>query len=215
MTGDLSHLASSPYDFGQMAGRYESWYSTPAGLAHDRVQKKDVRHLLRPGLGGERLLDVGCGTGHWSSFFASMGYQVTGVDISPEMIAAAKAEALECSFEIADACNLPFEDGAFAVAASMATLEFVADPPAMVREMARCTKPGGSLIIGTLNRLAPLNQQRLAEERPPYSSANVLTPQEVRKLLQPYGKVRMAASSVEPREKQSLNGPFIIAEVRT
>ncbi|MCK4661179.1 MAG: class I SAM-dependent methyltransferase, partial [Phycisphaerae bacterium] len=207
------------------------WYSTPAGQSHDRVQKQDVRRLLRPAKPHERLLDVGCGTGHWSRFFGSLDYEVHGIDIAPEMLAVAHTAVPGCAFDVADACDLPFEDGAFDVVASMALLEFISDPAAVVREMARCTRPGGSLLIGTLNRLAPLNQHRLSKGRQPYSSAHLLTPKELREMLQPYGKVRMAASPVARREKRSplakvlpqwcnslrrsLSGAFIVAEVRT
>jgi len=231
MTKELSHFDKSLFDFGPLACEYDRWYDTPAGQAHDRVQKEDAKRLLRSGHTGERLLDVGCGTGHWSSFFATMGYQVTGIDISLEMIAVARTAVPGCAFDVADACNLPFGDGAFDVVASMALLEFVSDPTAVVREMARCTKSGGSLLIGTLNRLAPLNQHRLSKGRHPYSSAHLLTAKKLREMLQPYGKVRMVASPVAYHEKRSplanvlprwcnslrrsLSGAFIVAEVRT
>lgn len=219
------------FDFGPMAHRYDSWYSTTLGQLHDRVQKQDVRCLLRPAKPHERLLDMGCGTGHWSVFFGSLGYEVQGIDISPEMVAVARAVVPDCAFDVADACNLPFEGGAFDVAASMALLEFVSDPEAVIREMARCTQSGGTLLIGTLNRLAPFNQHRLSKGHQPYYSAHMFTPRELRKMLQPHGKVRMSASTVAHRAKRppsvkaspqrvtppprSLRGAFIVATVRT
>ncbi|MBS3822070.1 MAG: class I SAM-dependent methyltransferase, partial [Phycisphaerae bacterium] len=156
----MTHLAGSLFDFGPMAREYDRWYDTPAGQAHDRVQKNDVRRLLRPASAGQTLLDIGCGTGHWSSFFAEMGCQVTGVDIAPEMIEVARAKVPECSFQVADAHDLPFDDGTFDAVAAMATLEFLPDPAAAIGEMVRCARKGGHLLVGTLNRLAPLNQHR-------------------------------------------------------
>lgn len=226
--------AKTRFDFNPVAREYDRWYETDAGRAHDRVQKADVEALLpTPGDGAE-LLDVGCGTGHWSRFFAQLGYHVHGVDLSPDMVAVAEAEpAARCRFAVADAAHLPFPDARFDVAAAMAALEFVPDTPAVVREMARCTRPGGSLLIGTLNRLADLNRRRLAAGQEPYVSARLLTPDELEELLAPYGSVRMRASS--PREGEAdrhsrtrndhrapgagrlreLDGPFIVAEVRT
>jgi len=153
----MTHADNNLFDFAPLAREYDRWYQTPAGRDHDRAQKEDVKRLLRRGQAGEKLLDVGCGTGHWSSFFAGMGYQVTGIDIAPEMIDLARGAAPECSFQGADACDLPFEDASFDVVASMATLGFISDPAVAVWEMIRCAKPGGSLLVGTLNRLAPLN----------------------------------------------------------
>jgi len=230
MAGRMTHSPNSLFDFGPEAVTYERWYDTPTGRAHDRVQKQDVRTMLRPAKAREQLLDVGCGTGHWSRFFRSLGYQVNGVDVSPEMIAVARAALPGCAFEVGDARALPFKDESFAVVASMATLEFIPDAAAAVREMARCAKPGGAVLIGTLNRSATLNQQRLSSGQQPYASANLLAPDELEELLRPYGSVRMVASPVERsgarlvlaralrryarKPQPALSGPFIVAEAR-
>ena len=219
----------SLFDFGPWARDYGRWYETPAGQAHDRVQKGDVRSLLRPARDGARLLDVGCGTGHWSAFFAEMGYRVTGVDIATEMIQVARVTVPTCEFRVADAGDLPFEDGSFHVVAAMATLEFLPDPIVAIREMIRCASERGSLLIGTLNRLAPLNRHRLAKGREPYVSGRLLSPVELRALLEPWGRVRMLASSPRRQEgrtrlpgklarripafRRRLDGPFLVAEV--
>ncbi|MGC9455190.1 MAG: class I SAM-dependent methyltransferase [Phycisphaerae bacterium] len=226
----MNHDAESIFDFGPMARRYDQWYDTPAGQAHDRVQKDDVLRLLPPASAGQTLLDVGCGTGHWSAFFDDMGYRVTGIDASPEMVEVAASVVPECTFRVADAYDLPFDDGTFDVVAMMATLEFLPDQAAAVGEMARCAGEGGRLLVGTLNRLAPLNQRRQAKGKEPYASARLLSPDELRSLLTPLGRVRMAASPVPPGRggpsllkrvvaratgrRGELSGPFIVAEVR-
>ena len=221
----------SLFDFGPMAHEYERWYGTPTGQAHDRVQKEDVLSLLRPAQRGDRLLDVGCGTGHWSRFFASLGYAVTGVDISREMIRVARSRpAPGCVFEPADACALPFAGGSFDVVAAMAVLAFVSDVPSMLHEMFRCVKRHGSVLIGALNRLAPINRHRLATGREPYASGRLLSPWELRDLLQRFGPVRRAASCMPSSNRgrrlggrvghrnadgrRTLTGPLIVAEVR-
>ncbi len=218
------------FDFGRFAAEYDRWYDTAAGRAHDRVQKRNVRRLLPPALLGQRLLDVGCGTGHWSAFFGEMGYQVTGVDISPEMVDEAREASSECSFQVADACELPFPAKTFDVVAAMATIEFIPKPEVAVREMGRCTRRGGCLLIGTLNRLAPLNQRRVSRRREPYASAHMLSPAELEDLLASYGRVRMCATprptlgrtSLQRRtatqmeiRRPQLRGAFLVAEVRT
>jgi ubiquinone/menaquinone biosynthesis C-methylase UbiE len=70
-----------------MAARYESWYDTPRGRRFDAAQKDAVSRLLPVPEPGQTLLEAGCGTGHWARFFAQCGYEVTGLDLSPEMIA--------------------------------------------------------------------------------------------------------------------------------
>ena len=142
----------------------------------------------------------------------------------------ARRSASECTFEVADACDLPFEDGSFDVTACMATLEFIPEPAAAVREMARCTKSGGHILVGTLNRLSPLNRRRVAKGKLPYASAHLFSPEELRDLLVPWGTVRMSASSPRGRKgrtllpmrivsqlpalQKRLRGPFIVAEVQ-
>lgn len=231
MDGSSTSSPLSLFDFGPLAREYDRWYETPLGLALDRLEKRDVLSLLGRSGAGRRLLDVGCGTGHWSRFFASLGYSVEGVDLSEEMIAAAKEQRPPgCRFSVADAHALPFEEGSFDLVAAMAALEFIPDPGSALAEMARSTRPGGSMLIGTLNRRARLNLDRLQAGQPPYTSARMFAPKELRSLLSPFGKVRMIASSPGSAHpvllllraigdriatwRGNLNGPFLVAEVQ-
>ena len=96
-----------------------------------------------------------------------------------------------------------------------------------LEEMARCTKADGSILIGTLNRLSPLNRKRLARGQEPYASGRLLAPHELCDLLAPFGTVRMIATSVQDgaasagavvrrleARPEMLSGPFLVAEVR-
>lgn len=228
MAGKPITLSHSLYSFGAWAHEYDRWYETPAGRAHDRSHKEDVLRLLREPKPRDRLLDVGCGTGHWSRFFASMGYEVVGADLSERMIAVAKALApAGCTFHVADACSLPFADASFDVVTAMSALEFIACVETALGEMARCTRAGGSILVGTLNRLSSLNRKRLSRGQEPYASGRLLAPHELWALLASFGTVRMIASS--PRDEAArggdivrrleerpgvLSGPFLLAEVR-
>jgi ubiquinone/menaquinone biosynthesis C-methylase UbiE len=214
--------AHSLYDFGSMAHKYDRWYETPEGRSHDRQQKSAVRRLLAKVAPGDRLLDVGCGTGHWSCFFASLGFSVFGIDISPRMIEKARSHNWPgCRFEVADAEHLLSTDRSFEVVAAMFTLEFVADPAEVLAEMCRCVKPGGRLIVGTLNKSDPLNCRRIARGEEPYASSRMFSPPELNQLLARHGKVRMSASLEAGRHHKTESVPeenrsdaFIIAEVR-
>ncbi|GAI58552.1 unnamed protein product, partial [marine sediment metagenome] len=98
-------MSSESFDFASLAKDYDLWYQTPEGKMYDQAEKSTVLKLLRPAKPGDRLLDVGCGTGHWSRVFADQGYEVTGIDICPEMSEVARSRDYPgCYFEIADAC---------------------------------------------------------------------------------------------------------------
>ncbi|MBN1488488.1 MAG: class I SAM-dependent methyltransferase [Phycisphaerae bacterium] len=231
MTGGSVLNSHTLFDFGPLASEYERWYATPAGKAYDEAQKSDIGRFLEPALHGARLLDVGCGTGHWSRFFASLGYRVVGIDISEEMTQVAKARwAFNCHFGVADVLDLPFDDHRFDVVTAMAVMEFTSDPAAGLQEMARCVTHGGHMLIGTLNSRSALNQQRLSEGKQPYASAHLFSPEEVHSLLAPWGEVHMVDSMPGERNTRPLlpgrlgnrlsmhrgrlRGPFIVAEVR-
>ncbi len=96
---------------------------------------------------GESVLDVGCGTGSLTLALAERAKvaRVTGLDLSEAYIAFARArtEDERIAFETADACALPYADGAFDRVMSMLVLNFVPDAPAATAEMVRVTRPGG------------------------------------------------------------------------
>lgn len=120
---------------------------------------------------------------------------------------AQKRNAPHCRFALADAMKLPFLDNDFDVVSAMAALEFVSDARRACAEMVRCLKPGGCLIVGTLNRLAGLNRERIAAHAEPYASAQMFTQKELRNLLAPFGKVNIRLTT------ENEIGAFIVAAV--
>jgi len=141
--------------FDNKAGRYDEWYQTTAGRFVDRIEKEAIFSYLEPHA-GMSVLDIGCGTGNYSLALAREGLKVTGVDISPAMLASARAKAeaegLAVEFLQADAGQLPFPDNCFDGVLSVSALEFLPDLAAALRESYRVLKPGGRLVVGVIGR---------------------------------------------------------------
>lgn len=118
------------------------WYDTDfLGEVHDPKRDAAIRLL---GEGPGRLLDIGCGTGAQSLAFRDTGWELTGVDISDDMLRLARARGLEVVR--ADVAALPFEDASFDAVVSLWTHTDVDDFAAAVREAARVLRTGGTLV---------------------------------------------------------------------
>lgn len=122
------------------------WNADLYNSKHDFVWKygSDVVSLLSP-QSGERILDLGCGTGHLTAQIAESGAQVMGVDRSPEMIAAARAAYPNLKFENADARDLPFREE-FDAVFSNATLHWVREAEEAVHGIWLALRPGGRFV---------------------------------------------------------------------
>jgi trans-aconitate methyltransferase len=94
---------------------------------------------------GERILDIGCGTGHLSAQIAASGAQVTGIDSSSEMIQQARSAHPSVHFEIADARALSFHQE-FDAAFSNATLHWIREPERAVTCISAALRPGGRFV---------------------------------------------------------------------
>jgi SAM-dependent methyltransferase len=104
---------------------------------------------------GARVLEVGCGPGHLSARLAHHGFDVTGLDLDPAMIARARANAdrpgngdrRRPSFLVGDVAALAFPDGSFDLVVSTLSVHHWADPAAGLAEIGRVLRPGGRALI--------------------------------------------------------------------
>ena len=141
----------------RVAAHYEAWYETSEGRRADELEKAVLGWLLqgfpRPG----SVLDLGCGTGHFSRWLSDEGLAAVGLDLSAAMLA--EAQALDgVPLVQSDARRLPFADGAFDVTAFITTLEFLERPEEPLVEALRVTRH--SVLLGVLNRWSVLGLQR-------------------------------------------------------
>src|SRR5947209_1485354 len=94
---------------------------------------------------GERILDLGCGTGHLTAQLAAAGADVVGIDRSAEMIAQARHSSPALRFDLADARDLVFDEP-FDAVFSNAALHWIREPERVVSSIRRVLKPAGRFI---------------------------------------------------------------------
>jgi 2-polyprenyl-6-hydroxyphenyl methylase / 3-demethylubiquinone-9 3-methyltransferase len=107
-------------------------------------------------LAGLSVLDIGCGGGLVAEPLARLGASVTGIDPAPENIAAAKVHAegarLAIDYRATTAQALAGSGAQYDAVLLLEVFEHVPDVPAFLREVAPLVKPGGVVVLSTLNR---------------------------------------------------------------
>lgn len=175
----------NPFAGPEAAARYEDWYAGP-GRHADTLEKSLLAKLLDDFPHARAVLEIGCGTGHFSRWLAARQLAVTGLDISTAMLTEArKRDGL--NYVEGDSLNLPFGDRTFDLAFLITTLEFVADPLLALTEAIRVA--GQGLILGVLNRVSLLALKYRSSGKPVWKSARFYSPWELARL------VRVAAGS--------------------
>jgi 2-polyprenyl-6-hydroxyphenyl methylase/3-demethylubiquinone-9 3-methyltransferase len=109
------------------------------------------------GLDGKRVVDVGCGGGILTEAMAARGAQTLGIDLGEKALGVARLHKLEsgtsADYRLVSAEALGAEmPGAFDVVTCMEMLEHVPDPASIVAACAALTRPGGVVVVSTINR---------------------------------------------------------------
>ncbi|HZE49212.1 MAG TPA: methyltransferase domain-containing protein, partial [Jatrophihabitantaceae bacterium] len=132
----------APIDWG--TGHYEETAAQLQRAAEVVIAAARVR-------AGERVLDVGCGTGNAALLAAQAGAQVVGVDPAARLLDVARdraaAEQLAVTFLPGDAAAIPLEDSSADAVVSVFAVIFAPDPEAAAAEMARVLAPGGRIVL--------------------------------------------------------------------
>ncbi len=147
--------------FDEWPEKYDRWFESPIGALVKKYENELFLDLLQP-RPGERILDVGCGTGVFTLNILTSGPRVTGLDISIPMLKRAeqKTEGYPFRSVAGDMSFLPFSDECFDKVVSMTALEFIANGRDAVADLFRVTRKGGVVVVTTLNSLSPWAARR-------------------------------------------------------
>jgi len=171
---------------------------------------------ILPPIDGLRCLDLGCGEGHNTRLLADRGAEVVALDIATAFIDAAAKEAQRgIRYVVGDGSILPFAAGSFDVVTAFNAIQYTADAKAAAGELARTTRPGGRVAIGSWGDPARCETEtlfaRMRELAPPPPGApappGVATPGVVEDLLGNAGLTVTTTGEVD--------GPFTYPDLDT
>jgi 2-polyprenyl-6-hydroxyphenyl methylase/3-demethylubiquinone-9 3-methyltransferase len=152
---------ADPAELAKFEALAQSWWDPkgPSKPLHELnpLRLQYVQRLAE--LAHKEVLDVGCGGGILSEAMARVGAKVLGIDLGQGVLDVAELHALEAKVPVVYravaaedlACERP---GAFDVVTCMEMLEHVPDPGATLGALAKLVRPGGDVIVSTLNRNA-------------------------------------------------------------
>jgi len=172
--------------FDRVAVDYDSWYETESGRAADQAERALAQEMFKPS--GARVLEVGCGTGQYTTWLVKEGYEVTAVDVSGEMMAKAQAKIAAMGGNVrwwpADITEILNQLGKFHGIFSMTAFEFIPQPERILSKLYECLEPGGCLLIGVIAGDSPWSEyyQEIARQKPTsvFAQAKLYTEQDIR-----------------------------------
>jgi len=177
-----------------------TWWgrTTPAGRRRDEKKMALFRELIRP-RPGETLLEVGCGSGEFTTRLRGLGLEVRAFDLTAPCVAHAALDLAGdpgFGFCVADIGKIPFRTGAFDICFGVSILHHVPVAPAFA-EIARVLRPGGRFFFSEPNLLNP---QILIEKKIPWVKARLEgTPDETAFLRGRLGRRLNAIPGVKAR----------------
>lgn len=183
-------------------GRYEDTAAELAPVSEVAVAKLGLS-------GGERVLDVACGTGNAARVATGAGARVVGLDASPRLLEVARVRVPDAEFAHGDAAQLPFGDDEFDAAVSVFGVIFARPAQRAAQEMARVVRPGGRVVITTWPPRGPvfvaasLMRRAVAGVRPPQGppAPDWGDPAVLGGLLGPYGELEVSECQLDHHDR--------------
>jgi 2-polyprenyl-6-hydroxyphenyl methylase/3-demethylubiquinone-9 3-methyltransferase len=159
--GEVERFSAMAAEWWDPTGKFKPLHvfnPVRLGFIRDEAARRFGRDVTgRDPFKGLRLLDIGCGGGLLCEPMARMGFSVTGVDASARNIGVASLHAQAQGLDIdyrADTAEALIDQGEppFDVILNMEVIEHVADPARFLTDCVKLLKPGGMMIVATLNR---------------------------------------------------------------
>ena len=186
--------------------RAEVWHSNSKEM-WEKGSRKDILPFLTKHVTGEAsICDLGCGDGYASYKLALKGFQVTGVDLSDQMLDKARERAKDTTAQFlkADISNVPVESASFDAIMAINSLEWTESPLKVLAEMKRVVKKDGFICIAILG---PTAMPRINSYRRLYGEkviCNTMMPWELGKLAEENGLVKVDEIGVYKRGADTL-----------
>jgi len=144
--------------YDSLAEEWDRRYENPTIRYRRSIEFNAISKNIKK---GDKVLDVGCGSGRHTFFLLEKGCNVTGVDVSPKMLEVLKQKAEKRKYSLplflADCNNLPFETESFDVVVSIyGSLTHLQKPVCCIQEMKRVLRKGGKVVVGVENKWALL-----------------------------------------------------------
>jgi ubiquinone/menaquinone biosynthesis C-methylase UbiE len=173
--------------FDNWPKKYDQWFETPIGKLVKEYESKLILKMLQPET-GDRILDAGCGTAVFTLDLLAAGIEVAGIDLSLPMLRRAGNKAAVYPFHMVqgDLRHLPFAKNSFDKTVSVTAIEFIEDAKGAVDELFRVTRPGGWIVVASLNSLSSWAVHRKAKAKkghPIFRHARFRSPEEMATLV--------------------------------
>jgi ubiquinone/menaquinone biosynthesis C-methylase UbiE len=190
--------------FDRAASQYDAYYDTELGQQVDALEKESVGRLLG-GIRAGQVLEIGCGTGHWTQFLSGLGYSVLGIDPSEAMLEKARSRRLpDCEFICARAEKLPLPDHCMDLVVAIAVFEFIENREAAFSEVHRVLRPEGHFLLGVINERSQLGKS--SGEDPILRHGRLFTSDLLAEVLCNFGEPRLEGCVLMDGQGRILDG---------
>jgi len=164
---------------------YESWYQGKYKRA-DILEKALLKKLLDTLEHASSLLEVGCGTAHFTRWFESLGLECHGLDLSDLMLKEAKNLWPSGPLLRGESSYMPFKDHSFDVVTMIACMEYMPNPVKVIREASRIARKG--IILGLMNKWSLPTLRRIIQvkmgKNPYYKHAKFYSILDMKRILE-------------------------------
>ena len=174
----------SRYQQQQTAIEYEKYFETKYKRA-DLLEKRLLIKLLGQFKNATNLLEIGCGTGHFTRWMDATGLECYGVDVSIPMLKEAKKLWINGRLLQGEGSRLPFKDKSVDIVTYITSFEFMPDAAIALEEAARVAKKG--VIMGLMNKNSTATLRKgglsIAGKNTFYGKAHFYSIFDIKKLL--------------------------------